>query len=508
VVDSDSGLEARFTLERERGGVIEEPAFRILAIGDWSGHATKKRVADRQPIEIDRDDFDDVMARLETRLLLKQQGGSAIALEFRSLDDFHPDEIFKRLPMFTRLRDLRRDLLSSDSFDAAAREIRSWLKVEEPAKPDTATFASGDTSSTEPSDNLLDAILSGSTAAAPAPKAAGVSSEMADLVSGLVRPHLVSVDENEQAALLAAVDAATSELMQLILHDHEFQALEAAWRGLYLLTRRSETGTDLKIFLLDISKGELIEDLRSVGSLNDSIFYEHLVQEAIDTPGGEPWAVVVGNYAFAPIKEDVAALIRIAQISAAAGAPFISHIKPKMIGVSSAEEMSDPSQWNYNTEADAGKLWTVLRGIPEAEYLGMVVPRFLARLPYGSDTEPLESFQFEEFADAPEHHKYLWANGSFIAALLLAQSYTAHGWDEMKLRLIQDIEDLPLHVYKFNGETIYQTAGEILLTQSGCERLMEWGMMPLVSYKNTDHVKLARFQSISDPVTGLKGRWS
>ena len=506
MIDSDDALEARFTLESERGGAVEAPPFQLLALGDWSGDADKKPLADRRPIAIDRDNFDNVLAKFAPRLVLTQENADPITLEFGSLDDFHPDHIFEQLPMFTRLRDLRKGLLSSDDFNSAAGEVRSWLKISE--RKETAETATAEAAATPvESDNLLDAILSGSTAAAPAPKAAGVSSEIADLVSGLVRPHLVSVDENEQSALLAAVDAATSELMQLILHDHRFQALEAAWRGLYLLVRRTETDTGLKIFVLDISHTELSDDLKGVSDLSDSYVYEILVDKAVDTPGADPWAVVIGNYAFQPVKDDVAALMRIAKVAAAANAPFISHVRPDVIGVRSLAEHRDASEWDLSTNSNEGRLWAVLRGIPEAGYLGMTMPRFLARLPYGSETEPLETFQFEEFSGAPEHDKFLWANTCFIAGLLMAQTYTELGW-EMNQRFMQDVERLPMFVYENDGETVYQPCAEVLLTQTGCEKLMDHGLMPLVSYKNTDHVKLARFQAISDPVKGLKGRWN
>ena len=501
MIDSESSFEAKITLERERGGVIEEPPFRILVLGDWTAYGEKKPLADRRPIEIDRDNFDDVLSRFAPKLtdLDGQQ------LTFRSLDDFHPDRIFEQLPTFTRLRDLRRSLLSTDEFDRAAGEVRSWFKVDEPA---SAPVANPIAESVEPpSDNLLDAILSGSSAAASAVRKPGTSSDVADLVKDLVRPHLVSVDETEQSALLAAVDAATSDLMRRILHDHRFQAVEAAWRGLYLLVRRAETSTELKVYLYDISHDGLANDLKSVSDLSESSLYRILVADAIETPGAEPWAAVAGNYAFLPNKDDIAALMRIAKICAAAGAPFISHMRPDVIGVSSLAQHTDASEWDLSVDDEAGKLWAVLRGIPEAGYLGMTIPRFLSRLPYGSETEPLETFHFEEIADTPQHDKYLWSNNCFIAALLLAQSFSAYGW-QMDRRFIQDIERLPMHMYEAGGETIYQPCAEVLLTQNACEKLMDHGLMPLVSYKNTDHAKLARFQSIADPITGLRGRWS
>ena len=182
-------------------------------------------------------------------------------------------------------------------------------------------------------------------------------------------------------------------------------------------------------------------------------------------------------------------------------------MRPDVLGVPSLAERADPSKWDMSTDSEAGKFWTVLRNIPEAEYLGLTIPRFLARLPYGRESDPLETFQFEEFDGTPEHDDYVWANSCFIAALLMAQSFAAYGW-QMDRRFIQDIEQLPMHLYKVDGETIYQPCAEVLLTQNACERLMEHGLMPLISYKNTDHVKLARFQSIADPISGLRGRWT
>jgi len=504
MVDSDYGLEAKFTLERERGGEIEEPPFRILVLGDWTGDGSKKGLTDRRPVEIDRDNYDDVLRRFAPKLRPNDSDGQELV--FESLDDFHPDQIYQQLPTFARLRDLRNRLLSSDQFNHAASEVRSWFKVDEP-KPSEPGAVTASQQVEPPSDNLLDAILSGSSAGASTARQPGTSDEVAMLIKDLVRPHLVSIDENEQAALLAAVDAATGDLMRRVLHDHRFQALEAAWRGLYLLVRRAETSTELKIYIYDISHDELADDLKSVTDLSDSTLFRILVREAVDTPGAEPWAVVAGNYAFLPDKDDIAALMRVAKICAAADAPFISHMRPDVIGVPSLAEQPDVAKWDLSTDGNAGKLWSVLRGMPEAAYLGMTMPRFLSRLPYGSETEPLETFQFEEFTGAPLHDKYLWSNNCFVAALLLAESFTAYGW-QMDRRFIQDIERLPMHMYEADGEKVYQPCAEVLLTQNACERLMEHGLMPLVSYKNTDHVKLARFQSIADPVIGLRGRWS
>ena len=502
---SDSDFEAKFTMESERGGVVDEPPFRILVVGDFSGNAEKRAVTSRNPIEIDRDNFDEVINRLGTSLDVDLQD-QTITLRFTELDDFHPDRIFAQVPLFTDLKDVRRRLKNEDTFYEAAREVRSWFPTpagekEEPAAP------AGDAGEEAPQDLLGQILSQPGGGAVPKPSRSREAQELNSLLSELVRPYLVRVDENERAPLIAAVDGATSELMRKILHNHEFQALEAAWRGLFLLVRKTETDTDLSIHLLDLGKDELAEDLRSASNLSETALYKTLIEDALETPGGEPWSLIIGAYDFSPNVDDAATLVRVSKLAAGADAPFVSHMRPDVLGVHSLDGNADPRTWKLSADSEAGKLWSTLRSMPESEYLGMTIPRFLARLPYGADTEPLETFTFEEFDRAPEHDKYLWANACFACGLLLAQSYRESEW-EMGSHLKQDLEGLPLHTYKQDGETVYTPCAEVQLTHDACDRLMEFGLMPLVSYKNTDHVKLARIQSITDPVTKLKGRWN
>jgi type VI secretion system protein ImpC len=329
---------------------------------------------------------------------------------------------------------------------------------------------------------------------------------LASLVSELVRPHLISIDENEQAALLAAVDAATSDLMRSILHDRKFQALEASWRGLYLLVRRAETGTDLKISIFDMPKDEMSVDLRSQADLNNARIHKLIAGGFEGMAGREAWALVLGDYWYASNVDDIAALIRIGKIAAEAGITFISHVRPDILGVPSLAESADPSSWDLSAASEAGRLWWALRGIPESAHLAMTMPRVLARLPYGRETDPVETFAFEEFGGIPTHDDYLWTNGCFVAGLLLAQTFAAHGW-RMSHDFIQNIERLPMHVYDVDGEAVCQQSCEAVLSEHACDLLMGHGLMPIVSFKNSDTARLLRFQSIADPVTSLRGKW-
>lgn len=496
---NDTGLESSVSFGNVSGGVIEDLPFHILALGNWSGDAERRDFSARRPIEIDRDNFDEVIARLNTSVVLDFDDGSELVLEFSSLDDFNPDEIFRRVDMFEQLRSLRKNLNSSDTFNSAAYEAKQLFGLKrEDIEP------VGSSVDDEPAaDNLLDAILMKPEGGAAAPKRK-LSGELGSLISELVRPHLVTVDEQQQSSLVSLVDAATSGLMRKILHHRKFQTLEAAWRGLFFLIRHANTSTELKIWALDVSKDELAADLKNAESLSATKLYEILVRDAVESQDAEPWSLILGDYAFAPVVDDTATLMRVSKIAAAAGAPFISHMRPEVIGVHSLYESPDPAKWDTAADPNAVKLWAALSGQTESQFLGMTIPRFISRLPYGSDTEPLDTFSFEEFEKVSEHDRYLWSNGCFVVGQLLAESFANYGW-EMKNRLAQDIEGLPLHVYKQDGETVYKPCAEIPMTDVSVNKLIAAGLMPLVSYRGTDRIKLAMYQSITG--SALRGRW-
>lgn len=509
MIPNDTDFESKVTLESENAGTIAEPPFHILLLGDWSGSGNKSDLSQRRPIAIDRDNFDDVMRKLNVRidLDLSGDGKDLLPLRFTELEDFHPDRIFQQISLFSNLRDVRRRLLSPDTFNEAAKEVSSWHGIADSKKIQEEAVAKRTSQETSfvDSANLLDKILSKPGEPTISKPQLAEKTDLSELLGKLVKPYLVEIDESEQAKLIAAVDEATGDLMRLILHNNSFQDLEAAWRGLYFLIRKVETDVDLKIHLLDASKDEIADNLKSVNNLTDSYLYKWLIQETIETPGGEPWAVIGGNYAFGLNIDDIAMLIRVGKLANNANAPFISYLKPEAPNISSTAKYPNPESWSFLYKSTEGKLWTTLRTLPESAYLGLVIPRFLARLPYGNKTEPLESFSFEEFSALPSHDDYLWANPSFVCLLLLAQSYRSNGW-EME-RFYQDIEGLPIHFYQEGDETVTKSCVEVIMTVNACEEILKQGLMPLISFKNSDRIRLARLQSISSPLMALRGRW-
>ena len=506
MLPTDTDFESKFTFETEANPLAEDPPFHVLLLGDWSGNGAKRDLAERRPIAIDRDNFDEVIRRLKTSLELDLNGdGNILNIDFTELDDFHPDNLFRQVSLFGDLRDVRRRLLNADSFNEATRQVRTWFNVPQESAVNEETSAE---SAPIDSDNLLDQILSqpGETSSVKPQRVD--NTDLGRFLSKIVSPFLVKIDENEQSKLVAAVDGATSELMRTILHHPNFQALESAWRGLYFLVRRVETDVDLKIFIFDVSQAELTDNLKTISSLADSFLYRWLITETDEMLGGEPFALVCGNYSFGINVDDIAGLMRIAKLANASDAPFISHIRPEMFGTKSFAENTDFSEWRFSEETTEGKLWTTLRAMPDADSLGFSPMRILARMPYGKATDSAETFSFEEFTGEIEHENYLWTNPSFACALLLAQSYRHFGWDDMGERLHRDIEGLPMHIYRENGETKTKPCAEVVLTEGLSEKLLQQGVMPLLSYRDTDRVRLARFQAVSSPLKTLSGKWN
>jgi type VI secretion system protein ImpC len=321
----------------------------------------------------------------------------------------------------------------------------------------------------------------------------------------IVQPHLLPREDPQKGELIALVDHAIAALMRAILHHADFQTLEAGWRALDFLVRRLETDGELQLWVLDVSKAEMEAAFESAGDFPRSGIYKVIIEETVGTPGGVPWAALVGNYTFDQTPRDVAVLSCLAQVAQAAGAPFLAAASPRILGCASLAETPDPDDWRP-AHGQPAELWEALRQLPEAAYLGLAVPCFLLRLPYGKDTDPLEGFAFEEVAADSRHEDYLWGNPAFACACLLGQAFGEHAWD-LRPGVVQDIAGLPLHVYKEGGESRAKPCAEALLTLRAAEAILERGLMPLLSMKDRDVVRLGRFQSLRSPLTPLAGRW-
>jgi type VI secretion system protein ImpC len=458
-----------------------ETPFRILLLGDFSGRSSTSWM----PVEVDRDNFEEVLARV---------GPVFSGLRFQQLDDFHPDRIYEQSRLFQGLREVRRKLEAPSTFAAAAAEIRAWSQEQGP--PAAAVRPSPPAAPERPplpdpasGISLLDSIVEASEPAKPS--SVTRRGGLQGFIESVVAPHTVAAENPDLPRMRALVDAEASARMRALLHHSRFQALEAAWRAVYYLVRAVETGSQLKLYLLDVSKAELAADLSAAADLRESQGWRILVTDTVET-GGDPWSVVAGNYSFARTVGDAEVLGRLARIMSFARAPFLGE--------------ADPGSSGTETE-DAAQHWERLRQLPEACWVGLAMPRFLLRLPYGNETDPLETFDFEEMPGEPNHQEYLWGNPAFACVQLLAEAFANDGW-EMRPGAYSEIDRLPVHIYEAEGEKHAKPCAEVLLTERDIEWILDQGYIPLDSKRDRDVVRLVRFQSIAKPLARLSGPWS
>lgn len=478
---------------------MQPPAFgpfRIALIGDFSGRTnrgaieTGRAIAARRPVRVDRDSLDGAIARIAPRLQLNLgNADTRLEVEFSSLDDFHPDGLYQRLPHFRALR------------DAGARTVASSLFTPQaPASQSTSTPASA-----------LDAILGeaplppGGAAlakAAPRPAIAARDSGLSEFVQRAVAPHLISTPDPSAAEVKAGLDGAIANDLRALLHHPDFQGLEAVWRTAAFLVRRLDTDSALQIHLIDISREELAADLTS-DEVETSGIHRLLVEQTVGTPGSDPWGLLVGLFTLGSDDDEIALLERLGRVARNAGAPLVAGGASVLAGVSSIASTPDPDDWTTN----APSAWPMLRGSTVAPYLSLVMPRLLLRLPYGKRFDECELIELEEMAPdtQPAHESYLWGSGSIAAALLIGEGFSEGGWDLLPGR---EISNLPLHVYRADGETIATPCAEAVLSERAAERLLESGLSPLLTVRDTDAVILPRLQSIAEPLARLRGRWT
>jgi type VI secretion system protein ImpC len=497
------GVNLRASEESAVARPTSETPFCIAILGDFSGRESRgliepKAVRERRPYLIDRDNFDEVLLKLRPELHLPTEHGTPLVFRFSQLDDFHPDRLFEN-EAFHKLKALRERVQDSSAFAEIAEEL--GLRASSTARDSESPRISAPSPARLASGSLLDEMIE-QTESRVALEPAGKPGEIQEFARQLAAKYSVSAPDPRQGDVVAAVDGAIGDTMRVILQHPYFQTLEAIWRATFLLVRQIETGPQLKIYLIDISKHELAADLAS-DHLDKSGTFRLLVEKAIDTPGADPWAVVVGNFKFGSGREDMDLLAKLAAVAQRAGAAFVGEADPSLLGCSSLEAAPHPRDWSKSMSQDS---WQRLRSRPESASLALALPRFLLRLPYGQETSPLESFAFEEFPGPPSHNGYLWGNSAFVVALLLGQSFSEAGW-EMRPGTLSQIENLPLHTYRVEGDSQLKPCAEVLLTEEAVERILDCGLIPLVSYKGRDSVRVGRFQSIAEPNRPLAGRW-
>ncbi len=499
-------MEFEFNIRGEAAGKRrEEQPFNLLILGNFSGQTAElageetESIAKRRIVHVNLDNVDELWSLFSPFLQL-QVGSASIEFSPGDVDDFHPDGLYRALSLFGDLRDMRKKLLEPETAQSTLDEILSAGAVIEGEIADDAGQAAD-----EDAGLMFDRLLGRSTSRTPAPHS--VTSELGKLdafIRELVAPHIVNDPDPRVETAVDSIDLAIAELMRSVLHHNDFQALESSWRSLFDMVSQLELDQDLQLYVCDIRQEELLAGLPEPGTgLEDSTLFKLLVERRRQAADDTPWTVIVGDYYFGRDKQDIALLTALGAAAAVNGGVFLGGAKPQILGCGTTAQLADARYWS--AAAGGSTLWQSLRTSAVADRIGLALPRVLARLPYGEETEEIDSFRFEEMLQR-NHEDYLWANPAFACGRLLAENFTLQGWN-MEPGGHLDLGYLPAHHYKEDGESRLQPCAELLLSESTMVAMLDEGLMPLVSYRNQNTAVLGRFQSIASPLQALSGPW-
>ncbi|WP_160120378.1 type VI secretion system contractile sheath large subunit [Rhodovarius lipocyclicus] len=337
----------------------------------------------------------------------------------------------------------------------------------------------------------------------------------AELVKALTEEALkgtITFSRNLTQTINKAIDAIDDQLskqLNAIMHHEKFTKLEGSWRGLHYLIQNSETGEALKIRMLQASKRELNRDLTRAVEFDQSNLFKKIYEAEFGMPGGTPYGALVGDYEWSAHPEDVETLKLISQTAAAAFAPFISAAGSQMFGFKDYQELANPRDLTKIFETAEYTSWRAFRDTEESRFVTLVLPRVLARLPYGEKTKPLEEFNFEEApsdadgtARAMNHEDYCWMNAAYVHAARLTDAFAQSGWCTA-IRGAEGggkVSGLPTHVFKSDdGDSDTKCPTEIAITDRREAELSHNGFLPLCHYKNTDYSVFFGAQTTQKP---------
>ncbi|MBL3589262.1 MAG: type VI secretion system contractile sheath large subunit [gamma proteobacterium endosymbiont of Lamellibrachia anaximandri] len=304
--------------------------------------------------------------------------------------------------------------------------------------------------------------------------------------------------------MIAEIDKRLTEQVNQILHNEDFQKLEGAWRGLHHLVNNTETDEMLKIRVMNISKKDLHKNLKKFKGTawDQSPIFKKLYEEEFGQFGGEPYGCLVGDFHFDQSAPDVELLGEMAKVAAAVHAPFIAGAAPTTMQMDSWQELSNPRDLTKIFQTPEYAAWNSLRESDDAKYIGLAMPRFLSRMPYGAKTDPVDEFDFEEETGNADHDKYTWANAAYAMAVNINRSFKMYGWCS-RIRGIESggaVEGLPAHSFPTDdGGVDMKCPTEIAISDRREAELAKNGFMPLVHKKNTDFAAFIGAQSFQKP---------
>ncbi len=301
---------------------------------------------------------------------------------------------------------------------------------------------------------------------------------------------------------IAEIDKKLSSQLNEVMHQPEFQRLEASWRGLHYLVHKTETGENLKIRVLNCSKRDLFKDLERAAEFDQSALFKKVYEDEYGILGGQPFGMLVGDYEFSRHPEDISLLKMVSGVAAAAHAPFVAAAAPKLFNFERFTELTAPRDLAKIFDSVEYASWKSFRESEDSRYMALTLPHVLARLPYGENFKRVDEFNFEEFVDGKDHDKYLWMSAAWAYASNITDAFAKHGW-MARTRGVEGggiVEGLPVHTFPTDdGDIAMKCPTEIAISDRREFELSNLGFLPLLHSKNRDFAVFMGAQSCQKP---------
>ncbi|QQS13983.1 MAG: type VI secretion system contractile sheath large subunit [Rhodospirillales bacterium] len=301
-----------------------------------------------------------------------------------------------------------------------------------------------------------------------------------------------------------AIDGKISSQLAEIMHNEKFLKLEGSWRGLHHLVMNSETGTTLKIKVLNMSKRHMLNDFAKATEFDQSLLFKKIYENEFGTPGGEPYGALIGDYEFSPHPDDIELLRGLGGVAAASFAPFIAAADSKMFEIEDFRGLKDVRDLKKPFESVKFAAWKSFRDSEDSRFVTLTMPRSLARLPYGRETKPIDEFGYEEGepGKALAHEHYCWMNSAYVLGARLTDSFARSGFCT-SIRGAENggmVQNLPSHTFTSDdGDVDQKCPTEIAITDRREKELSDLGFLPLCHYKNTDYAVFFGAQTAHRP---------
>lgn len=338
-------------------------------------------------------------------------------------------------------------------------------------------------------------------------------------ITNFVPQHVISRKNtgeilNALARHIAEIDQMINAQLNVIIHHPRFQKLEASWRSLWFLAEQADGTQNIKVRVLDISWAEVAKDIGRALEFDQSHLFNKIYSEEYGTPGGEPYGVIIGDYEISHQvsanhpHDDISTLDGLAQIAAASFAPFIAAVSSDFFGLDDFSGLGQPINLANVLTQNEYIRWRALREKPDSRFLGLTLPRVLARLPYTGTSASFKGINFSEHTAGPDSRNYLWGNACYAFAGILIREFANVGWFGHIRGVPRDyvagglVTALPVDEFNTDSTGIaFKPVTDVIITDAAEKELSELGFIPLCQCYDAPYAAFYNNQSIQQPKT-------